>query len=352
MHSRNRLGPSRSWTAAAILFAACSGAPPPAPRSVQAAGSDVPAPSRAGPAQFRATGAVQALKALSIRVPSIAAQRSQLTLTELAPNGARVEKGMPIIEFDSTTMLDEAREAQAKLEELTHQKEERVAKARSDSAKRLSLIREAEAELAKARIQLKKGPVLADIVKRQNEIKAATAEASVAVLERAHAAHEKEEAAAVRILDLKIERQNVGIERIKSNLAKLSIAAPQDGMVALENTWRAGTMGPPQEGDQMYPGQPVLRIFDPSSMVVDVMVNEPDVAALTKGAVAKVYLDAYPDAAFTARLEAASPVATAALNTPVRAFAARFRVDQQDPRLLPDLSASLEIAPAPPGAAQ
>ncbi len=77
------------------------------------------------------------------------------------------------------------------------------------------------------------------------------------------------------------------------------------------------------------------------------MVNEPDVVALSTQAKANVYLDAYPDAAFTAVLESASPVATAALNTPVRTFAARFRVEQQDSRLLPDLSAALEIVTGP-----
>ncbi len=120
---------------------------------------------------FRATGTVQALRSLSIRVPSIAAQRSQLTLTRLVPNGARVTEGAPIIEFDPTTLLDEAREAKAKLDEITHQKDERSAKAHSDSAKRLSLIGEAEADLAKAQIQLKKGPVLSDIERRKTRSK-------------------------------------------------------------------------------------------------------------------------------------------------------------------------------------
>ncbi|MEZ5354620.1 MAG: efflux RND transporter periplasmic adaptor subunit [Bryobacteraceae bacterium] len=314
--------------------------------TVEAAGANNAVDATTVPVQrrvFRTTGTVQALKSVSIRVPSISAQRSQLTLTRLAPNGARVEQGTPIIEFDPTALLDEARESQAKLDELTHQRDERTAKARSDAAKRQSLIREAEAELAKAQIQLKKGPVLADLVRRQNEIKASTATAAVASLNKSHAEHVREETAAIRILELKIERQRVGLERIENSLGRLSIAAPQNGMIALENTWRSGSMGPPQEGDQMYPGQPVLRIFDPSAMVIDVSVNEPDVSALSKTTQAKVYLDAYPTVEFRATLESASPVATAALNTPVRTFAARFRVEQQDPRLLPDLSASLEI---------
>lgn len=93
----------------------------------------------------------------------------------------------------------------------------------------------------------------------------------------------------------------------------------------------------------MWPGQPVLRIFDPSSMVVEASVNEPDLAALQPAAHAVLYLDAYPGANFEAQLVSASPVATAGLDSPVRTFSARFQVLSSDPRLLPDLSAALEL---------
>jgi multidrug resistance efflux pump len=116
-------------------------------------------------------------------------------------------------------------------------------------------------------------------------------------------------------------------------------------MVAHENTWRNGSMGPPQEGDQLWPGQAVVRVFNPTRMVVDAQVNEPDFAVMAAGARAKVFLDAYPGVAFDAELESASPVATAGLDSPVRTFSARFRVAQMDVRLLPDLSASLEVLP-------
>jgi multidrug resistance efflux pump len=254
-----------------------------------------------------------------------------------------VHKGDPIVEFDRTSLLDEAREAEAKISDLTHQMEERQAKARSDAAKRTSLIKEAEADHAKARIQLRKGPVLSDIERRKNEVTAEAADARVASLNKSHKLHELEEEAAVKVMERKLERQRVALERIKRNLERLEIKAPQDGMIALESIWRSGSMGPPQEGDQMFPGQPVLRIFDPTSMIVEVMVNEPDIGALNNATRAKLYLDAYPSAVFDASLESASPVATSGLDSPVRTFSARFRVEQQDPRLLPDLSASVEL---------
>ena len=98
----------------------------------------------------------------------------------------------------------------------------------------------------------------------------------------------------------------------------------------------------------MNQGQPVLRLFNPDHMIVDASVNESDVAVLRPGVTAKLYLDAYPGAEFNAEMLTASPIAVAGLDSPVRSFSARFRVLTDDPRLLPDLSAALEIERAPP----
>lgn len=302
---------------------------------------------RPGERVVRVTGMIQALQSIVLRVPQISAQSGRVTLAALIPNGSKVAKGDTLAEFDQTAVLDEERDVKAKLSESAYQLEERQAKARSDAAKRGSRLAEAEADLAKAQIQLRKAEILSDIDRRKNESMAASARARVASLKRSNAFRDSEDAAAVGVLEKKRERLAVQLERIKSNLEKLVVKAPHSGMIALENTWRNGSMGPPQEGDTLSPGQPVLRIFDPGEMVVEATVSEADVATLPGTASARVYLDAYPGVTVQARLESASPVATAGLDSPIRTFSARFRILSRDPRLLPDLSASLEILKEP-----
>lgn len=290
---------------------------------------------------------VQALKSVSMRVPQISAQSGRVTLATLIPNGTSVKAGDTLAEFDQTAVIDEERDVKAKLSEAGFQLEERQAKARSDAAKRGALLVEAEADLAKAQIQLRKAEVISDIDRRKNEVLAESARARVASLKKSNGLRDSEEAAATGVLEKKRERLAVQLERIKTNLEKLTVKAPHSGMVALENTWRNGSMGPPQEGDMLFPGQPVLRIFDPGEMVVEGTVSEADVAALPHASSARVFLDAYPGVSFDAKLESASPVATAGLDSPIRTFSARFRLAGRDPRLLPDLSASLEIVIGP-----
>lgn len=309
----------------------------------------------------RATGLVQALEWQSLRVPQMSGVGGfEIILTGLIPNGSKVSKGDLIITFDRLNLLDQERDAKATLENLKHQLEERKAQVLSLQATRGSQVREAQADLDRARLQLRKGPVLSNLERLKNEAKAVDAQARLESLKRSDKLRASSEEASIRILELKLERQRVALERLQTNLERLAIKAPQDGMIAYENTWRQGSMGPPQVGDRMYPGMPIMRIFNPNRMVVLATVDEPDFASVSTASQAKVYLDAYPGEAFDAKLRAASPIATSGLDTPVRTFTVTFGIEQQSPHLLPDLSAALEIqrvAPpvpsqAPPQSAQ
>jgi len=178
----------------------------------------------------------------------------------------------------------------------------------------------------------------------KNEAIVESARARVDSLKKSSHFHDLDEAAGLRILELQRNRQEMVLERTKSNAEKLTVRAPISGMAALDNVWRNGSIGPFQEGDQAYSGQSMIKLFDPTDMLVITQINEPDGAVLARaGARAKIRLDAYPGVVFEAHFESASPVASAGLNSPIKYFTARFKIDQRDPRLLPDLSAAVEI---------
>jgi len=326
-----------------LLTAPGCGRPPVA----QADGPAATAPPAAstGPRPIRATGVIRAVRVYSIQVPRLEGQPGRITLVRLAPSGTKVAKGDRLAEFDRTKQLDDALEAQAKFDDLSHQVRQKQAQNRADAEKRLIEIRQAEADLERARLQLRKGPILSEIERLQNEVKAEGAETRVKCLRKAHELRLKAEAAALRIVELQAQRQKVALERAKNNAEKLVLRAPIDGMVALQNIWRGGSMGPAQEGDQLWAGQPLMKIFDPSEMLVQTTINEPDNTVLSAGSKAQVRLDAYPNLTFEGVFESASPVANTAVGSPIKNFAAVFRLTRSDPRLLPDLSAAVVIQP-------
>ena len=295
--------------------------------------------------QVRATGTVQAIRSVSVQTPQIMGQGGRLTLTSLAPNGLKVNVGDVIAEFDATQQLDNAMQAKAKYDDLSHQVEQRVAQNRSDAEKRSADIQRAEADLAKAELELRKGPLLSEIDRLKNEAKLEDARAHVASLKKSSHFHDLSDTATLKILELQRDRQKVALERAQTNVQRLEVRAKIAGMVALENVWRNGSMGHAQEGDQLWNGQTLLRIFDPSQMQVRTMVGEPDGAVLVPGARALVSLDAYPDLVFTAHFQSASPVAASALGSPIKTFTATFLLEKTDPHLLPDLSAAVIIEP-------
>jgi len=314
------------------------------------ASSAAPVPAAAASLPLvRATGTVRAEKVFTVMVPQLQGQGGRMTLVRLAPNGTQVKEGDLLAEFDRTKQLDDALEAKAKFEDLGHQVDQKRAQNNSDLQKRIADVKQAEADLEKALIQLKKGPILSEIDRLKAETRAASAKVRVESLQKSSALREKAEAAGLRILQLQQDRQKVALERAESNAAKLILRAPLSGMVALDNIWRGGSMGHAQEGDQLWNGQPLLKIFDPSSMLVQVTVNEADGAVLASGTRAQVRLDAYPEVLFEAEFLHASPVASSALGSPIRNFNAMFKLTRTDPRLLPDLSAQVTILP--PGTA-
>ncbi len=278
----------------------------------------------------RVTGTIQPVKSFVVQVPVIQGQTGgNLTLTRLVANGIRVKKGDLLAEFDEVKQLQDLRDASAKYDDLAHQVEQKAAEHRNNAAKRESDLEQAKADLSKAEIEMRKGPILSDIDRAKNQVKLDDAREHVASLVKADRFHEQAEAAESRILELQRDRQKVAVDRAKTNIGKLELRAPLDGMVALQNVWRNNSMGHAEEGDQLWPGSPILRLFDPSEMVVDVAIEEPDVAALAPGTDAIVHVDAFPEYTFKATFQSASPVASSALGSPVKTFPARFKLNSK-----------------------
>ena len=291
---------------------------------------------------LRATGSIQPVEAVNIAAPQLR-EGGDLILTKIARSGTEVQEGDIVAEFDRTRVLDRARDAQARYDDLLHQIEQRKAQQRSDREKRASDLQEAEADLAKARLELRKGPLLSEIDRLKNESKLEIASAHVESLKKSGQAHRTSEEADLRSLELQRDRQEAALERAHTNADLLQIRSPLRGMVVQDVLWRSTAQQPghPQEGDQLWAGQALLKVFASAEMELRASVAEPDGAMLAPGTRAEVRLDSYPDQVFAAHLEGSSPVAAG--DGSIRTFDARFRLESKDRRLLPDLSASVEV---------
>jgi HlyD family secretion protein len=108
--------------------------------------------------------------------------------------------------------------------------------------------------------------------------------------------------------------------------------------------WKMGQMGEVQEGEEVRPGLPLLDVIDPARMRVRVRVNQADAPLLRIGQTAVVQLDAYPGRQFSGTLQTITPAAvTSVLSPRARWVIGSLVIDQTDPLLLPDLTASVDV---------
>jgi multidrug resistance efflux pump len=99
-----------------------------------------------------------------------------------------------------------------------------------------------------------------------------------------------------------------------------------------------------QEGDHVRAGVPFMQVVDPSRMEVQAPVNQEDFLSLRIGQTASVHLDAYPQLAFPGKLEEMAPIGrNGDFSSKVRSFSVVFSISGSDAKLMPDLSAAVDV---------
>jgi HlyD family secretion protein len=129
------------------------------------------------------------------------------------------------------------------------------------------------------------------------------------------------------------------------NADRLILKTPISGLAVVQTTFRGGEMGAIQNGDQLFPGQFFMSVVDPTSMVINASVNQVDVERLRIGAKARVRFDAYPDLELPARVYSLGgvPKSGGVRVNYVKEIPVRLKLDAMDPRVIPDLSVSIDV---------
>lgn len=295
---------------------------------------------------LRLTGKTQAVQARAILAPLLAGQQvSTLTITRMAPNGAHVKRGDLLAEFDRQAQLRDFTDKQAQSSDENDKVLEAQAKEIADRAKDETDIVQAEDNLSKARLEMQKIDILSRIDAEKTRENLDEAEATLAQLKETFNLKRKAAQASIRILEIQRDRTRETMLHAQANAALMQIRSPIDGIVVYNTIWKEGTMGEVQAGDQVRPGVPFMQVVDPAAMEVEVKVNQEDLLHLLPGQTARVYLDAYPDLVLHGQFESIDPMGQRGdFSSVLRTFTATFSIQGNDPRLMPDLSAAVEIS--------
>jgi HlyD family secretion protein len=296
---------------------------------------------------IRIAGTVEAVQATTVSVPRLAGQGTttmSLVITRLIRPGTLVQRGDLLVEFDRQDQLKNALDRRAELSDLEQQikkkeAEERAARARDDSA-----VQQAETAFTRAQLDMTKNELLPKIQAEKNRLALEEAEAKLAQLKKTYDLKRSAAEADIRILQIRRDRAENAMKQAEANANKMAVASPIAGMAVLRSIWKSNTMAEVQEGEEVRAGMPIVDVVNPESMRIRAKLNQVDVNELRPGQHVAVGLDAYPDLSFKGRITQISPLAVRSTMSPkVRTFVALVEVLGSHPKLMPDLTASLDV---------
>jgi len=302
---------------------------------------------------LRLKGTTEAVQSRAILAPLLAGQSvGTLTITRIAQVGTRVKRGDLLVEFDRQAQLRDFIDKQADYGKLVDQVLEEQAKENAARAKDETEMKQAEDNLSKAELEMQKVEIVSRIDAEKAQENLDEAKATLQQLRETFDLKRRAAQAAIRILEIQRDRTRETMRHAQANSELMQIHSPIDGVVVLNTIWKQGKMGEVQEGDQVRPGVPFMQVVDPSRMQVQAPVNQEDFLSLRVGQTARVYLDAYPQLVFRGKLEEMAPIGrNGDFSSKLRTFAVVFSIAGNDAKLMPDLSAAVDVDVAGTGGA-
>ena len=294
---------------------------------------------------LRLKGTTEAVESQAILAPLISGQQvATLTIVHLTAAGTRVKQGDVLVEFDRQSQMKDYVDKQADYQKLVDQVTEEQAKEIAAKAKDETELKQAEHNLGKAELEIQKAEIVSRIDAEKNQENLDEANATYDQLREAFDLKRKAAQAAIRILEIQRDRTQQTMMHARANADLMQVHSPLDGVVVLNTIWKQGTMGEVQEGDQVRPGVTFMQVVNPSVMQVRVLANQQDFPCLHVRETVKVRLDAYPELVFNGKLEQMAPIAQGSdFSNKLRTFTVIFSLQGNDPKLMPDLSAAVDV---------
>jgi len=268
-----------------------------------------------------------------------------LVLMKLVPSGAHVKKGELIAQIDGQAYRDHIDDLTALIQQANADVKKRQAEHAIEMEDLQQMVRAAAAAVEKAKLDRNATEIRSVIDQEILQLAVEEAEAQHKQLQGDIATTRQKQAAEIRILEYTRDRHTRHHDRHQHDWEKLTIYASMSGLAVMQSIWRGGEMGQVQEGDQVYPGQPFMKIVDTSSMQLEGNVNQVESEGVRLGQPAELSFDAFPGMHLKGKVVSVGALGVAGWqqNYYLRQIPVRIAIEGQDARLIPDLSASGDV---------
>lgn len=294
---------------------------------------------------LRLSGTVEAVEATTVSAPRLSGPNSSsLVITRLVKGGTTVRPGDLLVEFDRQAQLTNSLDRRAELNDLEQQIRRRAAEENAARARDESELKQADSAVVRAELEMAKNEMIPKIQAEKNTQALEQAKARRDQLKKTYDLKRKAAQADIRILEIRRAKAENAMKMAETNAARMEVRSPIAGLAVIRTMWKSQGMSEILEGEEVRAGVPVVDIVNPDKMRVRVRVNQSDINELRAGQPVHVGLDAYPDLTFSGRISQISPIAvTSTLSPKVRYFVMLAEIDGSHEKLMPDLTAYLDV---------
>ena len=272
-------------------------------------------------------GELAAVRSTDIGAPPVTEVEFKIAL--LAPEGSMVKAGQPILGFDTEALRRLLVDKQAELAEFTKKAEQKEVDVR------LKLL-EIEQQMAQGEADLGRAELKADVppeVQQRIELEKARLDRKgrqrdLENLQAQRRATESLGRSELRSLRNQRDRARGRVEELQAAIEKMTVKAPQDGIVVYRTNWRDEKK---KVGDSMWFGETVLALPDLSEMRADGLVDEADGGPVAPGQKVTIRLEARPDLDVHGRVRTVGrTVRQKSWRNPVKVYKVDVALDRTD----------------------
>jgi HlyD family secretion protein len=287
-----------------------------------------------------ATGELRAGRTVNLMAPPAG---GALRIVKLIQTGVAVKKDDVVIEFDAADQqfqLDQARFDVAQAEqEIVKMKADQAVQASTD---KLALMT-AKYDVRRGELDSAGNEFIGAIDAQKNQLTLDESRRRLKQLEDDAGARTKTSSAALAVVEERLNKARMAMERAKGIIDNLEVKTTVDGVVSVKENrdgqffFFTGMVLPQyREGDSTFSGRNIADIVEAGKMEVRAKVTETDRDNLQQGQLAEVQVDALPGRTFKAKV---GPLSNSASRgnffetSAVRQFDITLELEQPDPAM-------------------
>ena len=314
-------------------------------RQVQAAEALPSAAARKGDflVIVRSRGELKARRSVQVTAP---VNVPELRIVWLAPTGALVKDGDPVLRFDPSSARQQLQEKEAALNQAQASLDQAIAQARVAGEDDKQLLSDAKYVWERSKLEVSKAEIVSALQAEESKIEMGLAEQKVGVEEAKSELNVTSNDAKIASLRRARDKAKDELELTQYRLSQMEIRAPIKGWVNYLPNQSQGWINakPFKLGDQVWPGAAVAELPDLETLEMEGKIEEIDRGRMTVAMDVQVRVDALPEALFPAKLEQLSPMTVMGWEwPPTRTFRGYAKLAKADERLRPGMNGRMDV---------